>query len=219
MANSKIKTLWTLSGRVVDSREVLDSNGGLCRGRVDVPESMTVVVEGYSKVEFRSILSDGSVEAHPDFTSWIAGMGGVVESKVGSGVMTVFVEMPQDSLGLFQLDVYKEWEEGGDPEPEPEPSGDAFVSAGKRSYGSVFGISLMSADNSVTNLMFDGNDVNRTLSNAYGFRTLSEKVEALESINTVMTARISKLELNDKTTQDTLRALDARIKALENPTV
>lgn len=121
MANSKIKTLWTISGRVLDSREVLDSNGGMLGGRIDIPASQAVKADGYDFIEYRTTLSDGSVMTHTDFQQWIGSLKGVVESKSGSGVMTVYVpaESAPSDFGMFQLDVYKEWSDSSvDPEPE-----------------------------------------------------------------------------------------------------
>lgn len=123
MANSKIKTLWTLAGRVYDSREVLDSNGGMLGGRVDIPASMAVVHEGYSKVEYQTTRSDGSIQKVPSFDMWISSVQGTIESKSGSGIMTVFLDPEAGDIhGIVRLDVYKEWEDVVDPEPEtPDP--------------------------------------------------------------------------------------------------
>lgn len=120
MANSKLKTIWTLNGRAPDSRDVFDKNSiGLRVGRIDIPASATVSVEGYSKVEYQVHLSDATVETYGDFQSLITAWTGTIESKTGSGFMTVFLQrLDASALGMVQIDVYKEWEDA-DPEPEP----------------------------------------------------------------------------------------------------
>lgn len=122
MANSKIKTLWTIAGRVYDSREVLDSNGGMLGGRVDIPQSMFVNHEGYTKVEYQTTRSDGSLQKVPSFEMWISSVQGTIESKRGSGVMTVFIDPEAGDIhGILRVDVYKEWDIS-DPVPEsPDP--------------------------------------------------------------------------------------------------
>lgn len=119
MENSKVRTIWSLNGRAPDSRDVMDYTGhGLRVGRIDIPASETVTVDGYSKVEYRVTMGDGSVVAYPDFSAVISSMNGVVESKTGSKVMTLFLnDTGKESLGFFRIDVYKEWEVA-DPEPE-----------------------------------------------------------------------------------------------------
>ena len=119
MANSKLKTIWTLNGRAPDSRDVFDKNSiGLRVGRIDIPASATVNVEGYSKVEYQVHLSDGKVESYGDFQSLITAWTGTIKSKTGSGFMTVFLQrLDSNAYGMVQIDVYKEWE---DVDPEPE---------------------------------------------------------------------------------------------------
>lgn len=119
MENSKVRTIWSLNGRAPDSRDVMDYTGhGLRVGRIDIPASETVTVEGYSKVEYQVTMGDGSVKAYPDFSAVISSMNGVIESKIGSATMTVFLnDTGNESLGFFRIDVYKEWEVS-DPEPE-----------------------------------------------------------------------------------------------------
>ncbi|QKE55700.1 hypothetical protein [Yersinia pestis] len=120
MVNFKLKTIWSLNGRAPDSRDVFDKNSaGLNVGRIDIPASAMVEVEGYSKVEYQVHLSDGTMEVFENFSALISSWNGVVESKHGSGFMTVFINRPtNDTLGMVQIDVYKEWEDA-DPEPEP----------------------------------------------------------------------------------------------------
>ena len=126
IANSKVKTLWAMSGRVVDSREVLDSNGGLRVGRVDIPASMSVTTEGYTKVSYLRTSSDGTVSEYETIMEALTvyGTAPVVETKSGSGVMTFFVDGSDSSYpGFVQIDVYKEWEYA-DPERDPITSSD-----------------------------------------------------------------------------------------------
>ncbi|WAK44895.1 hypothetical protein pEaSNUABM57_00013 [Erwinia phage pEa_SNUABM_57] len=120
MVNSKIKTIWTTNGRAPDSRDVWDFTGnGLRISRIDIPASAMVIVDGYDKVEYRLTMGDGSVVAKSTFDEVISYMDGSVESKTGSGFMTVFFnESDMAQLGVARIDVYKEWE-AVDPEPEP----------------------------------------------------------------------------------------------------
>ena len=121
MANFKLKTIWSLNGRAPDSRDVFDKNSsGLKVGRIDIRASDMVNVEGYSKVEYRVHLSDGTMEVFENFSAVIGSWNGVDESKYGSGFMTVFLNRPtDDSLGMVQIDVYKEFV-GADPEADPD---------------------------------------------------------------------------------------------------
>ncbi|ACF15725.1 unknown product [Yersinia phage Yepe2] len=123
MANVRIRTIYTLNGRAPDSRDVWDKNNvGLRVGRVDLPESSMVTVEGYTKVEYQVKLSDGAMEVYENFSAFIAAWNGTIESKAGSGFMTVFLNrVMDDTLGLVQIDVRKEWDDST-PDPEPEPS-------------------------------------------------------------------------------------------------
>lgn len=126
IANSKVKTLWTIAGRVKDSREVLDDNGGMRVGRVDVPASQMVTTEGYSKVSYLRTNSDGSVSEHNSMVEalTIYGNSPVVETKHGSGFMTFFVDGSDSTYqGFVQIDVYKEWEYA-DPERDPITASD-----------------------------------------------------------------------------------------------
>lgn len=120
MSGNKTKTLWSLNGRAPDSRDIYDYTGkGLRVGRVDIPESLMVQVDGYDKVEYRAVMGDGSVQSFPNFEAVIDYMSGIIESKKGSGFMTVFLnETDASQLGFYRIDVYKEWEVS-DPEPEP----------------------------------------------------------------------------------------------------
>ena len=119
MANSKIKTLWNFESRVKDSREELDyTTKGLRVGRMDIDGSLMVSTEGYSKVEYRLTMGDGSVVKKATFKLVMDYFGGTVESSPGSNVMTVFLnESDRSALGLFNLEVYKEWT---DIDPNPE---------------------------------------------------------------------------------------------------
>ncbi|QHJ79956.1 MAG: hypothetical protein [Caudoviricetes sp.] len=130
MANSKVKTLWTTSGRVLDSREVLDSNGGLRVGRVDIPESMMVTVEGYSKIEYQRTDSQGNVSKYDSIMEALTlyGKEPIIETKTGSGVMTFFVDGSDSTYaGFVHIDVYKEWETDVDPDPETEDPIDGAI--------------------------------------------------------------------------------------------
>lgn len=126
IANSKVKTLWAMAGRVVDSREVLDSNGGLRVGRVDIPASQAVTTEGYSKVSYLRTGSDGEVTEYDTIVEALTIYSNppVVETKHGSGIMTFFVDGSDSSYpGFVQIDVYKEWEYA-DPERDPITASD-----------------------------------------------------------------------------------------------
>lgn len=126
IANSKVKTLWTIAGRVKDSREVLDDNGGMRVGRVDVPASQMVTTEGYSKVSYLRTNSDGTVGEYNSMVEalTIYGNAPVVETKHGSGFMTFFVDGSDSTYqGFVQIDVYKEWEYA-DPERDPITASD-----------------------------------------------------------------------------------------------
>lgn len=182
MANSKIKTLWTLSGRVVDSREVLDSNGGMFSGRIDIPESLMVKFEGYTKIEYRMTTSDGYVVRYPTFEALMLSVKSVDETKTGSGFMTMFVPRNVgDAHGIFQIDVYKEWEdETVDPEPEP-PAIDPFVMLSRASAPNAFGFNMHVASGSRRSLYFTGNDINASLPSAAVIKDLEARLKALEA--------------------------------------
>ena len=117
------RTLWTFSSRTLDSREVLDStNNGLKRGRIDVPASLMVKVEGYDKIEYVTTFSNGTSSTTDTFAKAIASNGKpVVETITGSGIMTFFIdETGSATSGINKVDVVKTWEET-DPEPELSP--------------------------------------------------------------------------------------------------
>ena len=261
MANFKVKTIYTLNGRAPDSRDVWDKNNvGINVGRIDIPESAMVEVEGYSKVEYQVKLSDGTMEVFENFAAVISSWNGVIESKRGSGFMTVFINRPSnDTLGMTQIDVRKEWEDA-DPEPEAISVNDLtdISTRGLRliKSGNTFGLGGLAsrstwdeAAESNDTCFVSARDVNPesmgqyvmgfSVARASGyafqlggrrdkiwfrFRDAGETGEWVElkaggsSFDpTPLNNRISKLEYNDKTTQDTIRALEARLKALESP--
>lgn len=124
--NSKIRTLWTVQVRVTSSEDVVDALGGLKRGRIDIPEEAAVVAEGYSKVEFRANLSDGSVTTAGNYKDLLTKLNGAVMSFTGSGVMTAMIDAA--TAGVLNVEVYKEWEvEGADPDPEGEGMPEDFA--------------------------------------------------------------------------------------------
>lgn len=120
MNGSRIKNLWNTNGRAPDSRDEWDYTGlGLRVGRIDIPASAMVVTDGYSKVEYKCTMGDGSVQTFANFEAVIDYMDGSIESVAGSGYMTVFLnDSDVSQLGYHSIDVYKEWETA-DPEPEP----------------------------------------------------------------------------------------------------
>lgn len=274
MANSKIKTLWTISGRANDSREVLDSNGGLRVGRIDIPASMMVVVEGYSKVEYQRTDSQGNVSKYDSIMEALTvyGKEPIVETKSGSGVMTFFVDGSDSTYaGFVQIDVYKEWEDV-DPEPDPikvddikgmssrglgvvkradafglggvgmrtdwtevgEGGFSGFVAINKEGAGSVglntMGISVSHTPNYTWQIAGrNGKTWQRWQEmgvwtewqevgaggSSFDPEPLIKRIDDLEATNKSLSTRLGSLEFNDKTTQDTLRSVQTRLRALE----
>lgn len=202
--NSKIKTLWTLAGRVVDSREILDANGAMLAGRIDIPESLAVAHEGYSKVEYRVTHGSGKVTVANTFKALIETLKGVVESKPGSGIMTVYVPR-LTSDGLFQIDVYKEWAEA---DPEPEEAESPFVRAILTTSVSGFGIQLVDSEGKRTAVMFQSNNIDGAVARTNTIKALEKRLDALEEPSNIDGA-VSKT--------NTIKALEKRIAALEKP--
>lgn len=177
--NSRTRTLWTINGRSPDSRDVYDRNNiGLRVGRIDIPASEMVKVEGYSKVEYVVQLSDGTTEQHATFETLMSTWGGSVESKPGSGFMTVFLnEQSTARLGMVRIDVYKEWT-GADPEPEGDVT--ALVNATLSASDSAFGTQFVDSEGKSASVMFQPSDIDGAVSKTDTIKALEKRIAALE---------------------------------------
>lgn len=181
MSNNRTRTIWSINGRAPDSRDVKDYTGqGLRVGRIDIPASETVTIEGYSKVEYRITMGDGSVKVYPDFSTVISSMNGVIESKVGSKIMTVFLnDTGKNSLGFYRIDVYKEWT---DKDPEPELGESEAITKLMR-YGTEYGFGIYYVDAKGTARMIEwqGNDIDAAVKDTATIADLVKRIKALES--------------------------------------
>ncbi|AJF40479.1 hypothetical protein P483_44 [Escherichia phage P483] len=177
--NSRTRTLWTINGRSPDSRDVYDRNNiGLRVGRIDIPASEMVKVEGYSKVEYVIQLSDGTTEQHATFETLMSTWGGSVESKPGSGFMTVFLnEQSTERLGMVRIDVYKEWT-GADPEPEGGMA--SLVSATLSASDSEFGTQFVDSEGKSVSVMFQPSNIDGAVSKTDTIKALEKRIAALE---------------------------------------
>lgn len=150
--NKRIKTLWSINGRSPDSRDEWDSTGlGLKVGRVDIPASLMIVVDGYDKVTYVRTSSDGSKSEHASIVAalTVSGTEPVVETVHGSGVMTFFINGTESNTpGINRIDVIKEWE-AVDPEPEPiaveDLSGISYRGVKLIKSGNTYGIGGVAA--------------------------------------------------------------------------
>ena len=177
--NSRTRTLWTINGRSPDSRDVYDRNNiGLRVGRIDIPASEMVKVEGYSKVEYVIQLSDGTTEQHATFETLMSTWGGSIESKPGSGFMTVFLnEKSAERLGMVRIDVYKEWT-GADPEPEGGSA--SLVSVELSATDSAFGTQFVDSEGKGTSIMFQPSNIDGAVSKTDTIKALEKRIAALE---------------------------------------
>lgn len=181
MANSKLTTLWTLAGRMRDSREVLDSYGGMLVGRYDFPEELLIENSGYTKIECHMTTSDGYVVRYPTFLALTKGEALVNESKAGSGIRSFFSPLePSDKHGSVRVALYKEWPDGV-ADPEIDLTSQPLVEMTKVIGQSGFGFSLHTASGSRKDLQFTSKDINTALVGTDIIKDLTARIKALEA--------------------------------------
>ena len=183
--HQKLKTLWNLESRTCDSREILDSNGGMLQGRIDIPDAQEVHTEGYDKVIWRMCFMDGS---HVDFASWdiLKEAFKLVDESTTSNSETTWF-MPHDGraysdAGIYQLDVVKDWHDA----PNPNDV-DSVVSVLEVKSDDAFGLAAIHQSGAIQHVVFDGRDIDIALQNAQSFKYAVNRIDVLE-------AKVKKLE-------------------------
>lgn len=116
--------LWRVTTRVPDSREVLDSNGGLLAGRIDLDGSLF----DPTKSKFVTTFSDGTKSTVASFSAFVSGIKGVIESPASSKTVTIYVPLDDGlTVGIFSVHAEVEVASGGDGEFVTHPELDTVV--------------------------------------------------------------------------------------------
>lgn len=117
--------LWRVTTRVPDSREVLDSNGGLLAGRIDLDGSLF----DPTKSKFVTTFSDGTKKTVASFSEFVTGIKGVIESPASSQTVTIYVPLDDDlTMGIFSVHAEVDVGAGGDGDFVTHPELDTVVS-------------------------------------------------------------------------------------------